>query len=397
MSMSDDTNERTADEIAQDVETNRARVTETLDELKARMSPGQLLDEVMAYGKGTGSDILSIAGRAARDNPLPVLLVGAGLALFAFSRDGGDGSRRARRGGDDRDDASYGRGGFGREERDDVFDTASAMASSVRDTASAGMESAREGLARVGEAVSDAAGSVGEMAGSLYRRTTGTGETVGETVSHATDKARRMLHHRGEDVAQFGSRTRRRVRDALEEQPLAVAAIGLAIGAALGALLPRSRTEDELMGDAAERTRETARHMAEAGYRQARDVVEDTMRHVTDELSERGLSTDAVREAAAAAAEKARRAAMGSAERGQGDRSGMGRGASQGPGREDYGSGRATGGEGYVPPRPPTGSPEPAGANAGRAQNEQEGPGGRQRTPGEASRGAPAARPGPVL
>lgn len=390
MSMSDDTNGRSADEIARDVETSRARVTETLDELKARMSPGQLLDEMLAYTKDAGGDFLTSAGRAVRDNPLPVLLVGAGLALLATSRGGGretsrySGSSRGYRErgymyADDGDTFSYGRGSEGRGMMDEAADSASSMAASVRDTASAGLDTAKDSLSRVGEAVSGAASSASEMAGSLYRRTTGAAGSVGETLSHSTDYARRMLHDRRDDVASLSSSARRRAQEVFDDQPLVVAALGLAIGAVLGAALPRSRAEDELMGEAAERAREAAREVAEAGYRQARDVVEDTMRHVTEELSERGLSTDAVREAAEAAAEKARQAAMRAVDQGsrQGQRPGQGFGQGQ-----RFGEGRATGGEGYVPPR---------------QDRPQEGLGGLHRTPGDTAPGAPSTRTGPVI
>lgn len=383
MSMSDDTNNRSSDEIARDVETNRARVTETLDELKARMSPGQLLDEMLAYSKGTGGDFVTNAGRAVRDNPLPVLLVGAGLALLATSRGGGRGSSRGRghRYADNGDRFGHGSGGDDRDYLGEAADAVSDMASSVRDTASSGVESAKEGLSRVGDAVSGAASSASEMAGSLYRRTTGAAGSVGETLSHSTESARRMLHDGRDDAAHLGSKARRRVREVFDDQPLVVAALGLAIGAALGAALPRSRAEDELMGDAAERAREAARDVAEAGYRQARDIVEDTMRHVTDELSERGLSTDAVREAAEAAAEKAREAAM-RAIGGEGSRdgaTGQRRGQATGEGSaRGFGQGRATGGEGYAPPRQGTA---------------QEGMGNLRRAPGDA---APGTRAGPA-
>jgi hypothetical protein len=251
------------------------------------------------------------------------------------------------------------------------------MASTVRDTASSGVESAKEGLSRVGDAVSGAASSASETAGSLYRRTTGAAGSVGETLSHSTDSARRMLHDGRDDAAHLGSKARRRVREVFDDQPLVVAALGLAIGAAL----PRSRAEDELMGDAAERAREAARDVAEAGYRQARDIVEDTMRHVTEELSERGLSTDAVREAAEAAAEKAREAAMravggeGSRDGAPGQRRGQATGERSARG---FGQDRATGGEGYAPPRQGTA---------------QEGMGNLRRAPGDA---APGTRAGPA-
>lgn len=373
MSNSDDMNDRSADEIAREVESSRARVSETLDELKARMSPGQLVDEVLAYSKGAGGEFLANAGRAARDNPLPVLLVGAGLALLATSRGNGSdrSSRPASRSGYD-DDFGY---GYGRSHDAGIVSKASDAAASLRDAAGSGLDTAREGLSRAGEAVSEAASTAGDVAGSVYRRTTDMAGSVGETLSHTGDYARRMLHDRREDIAHLGSTARRRAMGLFEDQPLVVAALGLAIGAAMGAALPRSRTEDRLMGEAAERAREAAREAAEAGYRQARDVVEDTIRHVTDELSERGLSTDAVREAAAAAAEKARETAMRGMDKGETRRGPSG--GEQG-GRPPYG---AAGGEGYVPPR--AGAGDPAGVAA--------------RSRSDTAPGAPGTRSGPVI
>ena len=45
---------KTSKEIERDVEQTRAGMTETLDELKARMSPGQMLDEVLGYARESG-------------------------------------------------------------------------------------------------------------------------------------------------------------------------------------------------------------------------------------------------------------------------------------------------------------------------------------------------------
>lgn len=383
MSMTDDLNDRSADDIAREVESSRARVTETLDELKARMSPGQLVDEMLAYSKGAGGDFLANAGRAARENPLPVLLVGAGLAMLVTSRGGSSSARRSA----SRHDVgrqAYAHDGFGRHDvgSGDGFATRAAdAASSLRDAAGSRLDSARDGLSRVGDAVSDAASGASDMAEAVYRRTSDIAGSVGETLSHTGDKARRMLHDRRDDVAHLGATARRRAMGLFEDQPLVVAALGLAIGAALGAALPRSRTEDRLMGEAAERAREAAREAAEAGYRQARDVVEDTIRHVTDELSERGLSTDAVKEAAAAAAQKARDTAL----RGR-DQDGT---AANGRDRRDDGGpsyGRAAGGEGYVPPR--------AGRPGSRGEDT---PGATPRVPSDTAPGAPSTRTGPVI
>ena len=73
----------------------------------------------------------------------------------------------------------------------------------------------------------------------------------------------------------------RRAGDGLDSNPLAVVAGGLALGALLGALLPRSRQEEEWLGPVGRRINDTAREAATAAR--------DAGRRQLDEL---GLSRD---------------------------------------------------------------------------------------------------------
>jgi hypothetical protein len=71
------TNE-TAD-LERDVAEERARVDETLDEVQRRLTPGQLIDEVLHHGRGAGTDFVANLGRTLAANPIPTALVGVGL------------------------------------------------------------------------------------------------------------------------------------------------------------------------------------------------------------------------------------------------------------------------------------------------------------------------------
>jgi hypothetical protein len=110
--------------IERDLEDTRSRLDATIDALQQKLSPGQMVDQAVTYFKeGGGVEFTSNLGRTVRDNPLPVLLIGAGIAWLAVSgttagrRDTGGGERGYRRG---RGWASYDRTGstaYGDEER----------------------------------------------------------------------------------------------------------------------------------------------------------------------------------------------------------------------------------------------------------------------------------------
>jgi hypothetical protein len=55
----------------------------------------------------------------------------------------------------------------------------------------------------------------------------------------------------------------RSLADFLQEQPLVLAGLGLALGAAVGAVLPSTRTEDELMGETSDALKEGVATTAE--------------------------------------------------------------------------------------------------------------------------------------
>src|SRR5262249_31978478 len=71
----------TSEQLEREAEATRARIAATLDELRGRMTPGQLVDEVVDYARDSGGgDFLRNFGRQVAGNPLPVPLGGAGPA-----------------------------------------------------------------------------------------------------------------------------------------------------------------------------------------------------------------------------------------------------------------------------------------------------------------------------
>ena len=71
--------------LERDVRAQRAEISETLAEIRERLSPGQLLDAVLR-STGTRQNISRIGSVMVR-NPLPVMLIGVGVLWLALSND----------------------------------------------------------------------------------------------------------------------------------------------------------------------------------------------------------------------------------------------------------------------------------------------------------------------
>ena len=78
---------KSVDELERDVEASRGRLDGTLAELQSRLNPTNLTEELTGTRDPASAAALT-AGRLSdtvRANPLPVLLIGAGLAFLAFA------------------------------------------------------------------------------------------------------------------------------------------------------------------------------------------------------------------------------------------------------------------------------------------------------------------------
>jgi ElaB/YqjD/DUF883 family membrane-anchored ribosome-binding protein len=207
----------------------------------------------------------------ARRRPEALLLIAAGCALML--RGGSAPSLRQ----DDTDDRASWRDEATRGARAAVGRTAqdvSRYAGEVRD--------------RLGEAASGYAATVADYAHDGRRRAGEYGGAVRENLSTASDHVAR--------TAQSAAHT---AADTLREQPLLIAALGLAAGAMVAALFPTTEVERRTLGPAGEA-------LVGAAGAAGRDLMERAARtseEVKQAAAERGLSPDGLKDLAQEAAE----------------------------------------------------------------------------------------------
>lgn len=268
--MSDYAANKSSAELEREVEAQRHRVSDTIDEIQGKMSPGQLLDEVMDYTKGGGMEFAQNLGRSVRDNPLPVVLVGAGL-LWLMTGSGAPQPQRGRH----PEEADYGYGSASDAWRGDAYDSGS----------DGGLtDKARKVAHDVSDGVSGAMGGIGHSLDGL----SGSVNDMGRSARHA---GRGAMHQLNRQTQQLGH--------LYEDQPLIGGALAFALGAALGAALPHTRQEDEVLGETADSVKKEAadklggvlaegRQAAEKSYGELKESVETVLDDAGKDNSQAG-------------------------------------------------------------------------------------------------------------
>ncbi|HWH22795.1 MAG TPA: hypothetical protein VNT25_05825 [Allosphingosinicella sp.] len=104
------------------------------------------------------------------------------------------------------------------------------------------------------------------------------------------------------------SNVRQRTSEGVESSPMVALVGGLAIGAVLGALLPKSRREEELLGDYGRKINE-----------RARDAVQSAREAATSKLDELGYNRDTAKEKIQGLKSDAAEIARAAAEKGKSD------------------------------------------------------------------------------
>ncbi len=221
------------EKIKAQIEETRAEMGETIDAIQDRLSFSNLSEQVSEHVnhavetakgavydatigkavttmKNIGNELSATnIGKTVKNNPLPFILIGAGAGLLAYQAyNGKSGNGYRSRGLADRTQRQLGEG----------VGTATSAVGSVTDT--------------VGETLGGVKDSVASAAGTAYDKVTG-----------AVDQTYRK-------AGELGSTAREQYDHYLEENPLAVGAVALALGAAVGLAIPATRYEGKLMGQA---------------------------------------------------------------------------------------------------------------------------------------------------
>lgn len=261
---------RTSADVEREVEATRGQIDQTVQALKEKMQPRELFNEASRFMGAASDRTLTMMMQRAKQNPIPLALMGLGLAWMVV------GGRRRRafepRVGDydsyEAYDAYEGlqeSGGRQRLKRrlDTAVDSARDAFEGAKDKLSEVVDHAKEGLA-------DARTHAAEGAESAKGR-------VSALAHSAQDRAVRLSRQ-----------AQTRYHDVLDAEPLVIGAIGLAVGAAMGAALPSSSVERRYMGPTRDKVVERGKEMAQQSLGDVKHAAQRAYGQVKEELHLQG-------------------------------------------------------------------------------------------------------------
>ena len=190
-------------QLEREIDQQRNHITELVQALGDRLSPGEMFERVLGYGKEGGREFAGNLSQTVRSNPVPTLLTAAGL-LWLYT-----GGRH---------------------------DSGTATTGTTADDLGTHKPHLGERMQHVRQGTSERI------------------QGVRRTAHDAADSARDRAHRANEGFHHM-----------LEDNPMALGAMGVAAGALLGAMLPVTRKEHELMGEASDRLTREAREIARGG------------------------------------------------------------------------------------------------------------------------------------
>lgn len=222
--------ERQADQI-------RANMDRTLDALERKFSPEQLLDRSLGYLKDHGGELSQTLGATMRNNPVPVVLTLAGITWLVAS------SYNSRQPPGQDLSSRFSRSGVGQK----LQQRAQSARQRIQSTASSAREKLHSRSESSGEDWSSGASS-GRLSNAIH-----------SARDNASVRAREMQD---------------RVYSMMDEQPLVLGALAVAVGAIIGTAIPSTQYENRVLGTARDRTLSKAQELGERQYESLKETVQ---------------------------------------------------------------------------------------------------------------------------
>jgi hypothetical protein len=292
---------RDTDMLREEIEQTRERMSETLDQLGERLNPNrikqQVKDNVREATIGRVEDMARHASvrvnetregllDTIRDNPVPAAMIGIGLGWMLFN---GRRDTRIHTHSVQSDELSgYGYVGNVNSVTPRLMqdDAAGGMGASISHDHSGGIRSHVSDVASSArEHVSDVTSRAGERLSGVGEKLSGVKDTATERVGDAAHRVSHVASDLAQNTRYQAQRAEVRFSNTMQDNPLAVGAVAIALGMAAGFAIPETRRENEILGPTRDKLMDRARTVASDAKERAQEVVGRVREAAEEELS----------------------------------------------------------------------------------------------------------------
>jgi hypothetical protein len=286
--MAQTSGKQNAADIEREIEEDRQRIEKRIDDIQQRMSPGQLVDEVIAYAKSSGGgEYVGNLVNALKSNPIPVALMGVSLAWLMAgpktsegpSNDSGRDYPLAVVQGDMRRIGPVESNGGDRYSH--FADSTGRRFKALTDQGGRRAGHFIDESGKTFRGFADASGrqinDLRDEAGKLFDEASGWASETWQAVAGSAGKMRDAISGVGRNSLDTGAQFNEAIVRHFKDQPLVGGALAFAVGAAIGAALPHTSQEDEAVGAAADNVKDGLSSGASRVLDRAEDLASDAV------------------------------------------------------------------------------------------------------------------------
>ena len=77
---------KSPDAIERNIDARRANIENLVDALESKLSPGQLIDQALAFTRENGGEFFGNLGTSIKNNPMPMLLTTVGISWLMLGQ-----------------------------------------------------------------------------------------------------------------------------------------------------------------------------------------------------------------------------------------------------------------------------------------------------------------------
>ena len=297
---------KSPEQLEREIDQERQHILKTLDAIGGKFSADEMFHRISDYARRNGSEFSRNLVDTVARNPVPTMLTAIGIGWMLYQYNRPHEKYRVGSAGTPDENSRWSAAQHRTEQLsesvahrvDQLRDSVGQRTEQLRDSSDQRIDQLRESVGHRAEKIrqtgSAARDSLSATKDSLKTKASdlkGKFETSASGLKHRVSETSASLRDRASHLRQASQRQAQRASEGfhymVEEQPLVLGAVGIALGALIGAALPSTRREDRLMGGVSDRAADEATAAANEALEKATDLGRKVQGYAAEDAREK--------------------------------------------------------------------------------------------------------------